>query len=145
MPQRALFITGLKEIDRKLRRLEPKVQRKVVRKAMRAGMKIITAAVKAIAPVLSGAMRSKVKTRAAKSRKRGEIRIETRIEADDTTKRTSDKTGKTVFYPAIVEYGHGDIAPDDFMARAFGEKGEAARNAALHELQRGTETEARSS
>lgn len=143
MPQQSLVITGLKEIDRRLARLEPRVQRKVVRKAMRSGMKVITVAVKALAPVLSGGMRSQVKTRAAKSRRRGEITVESRIEANDATKRTSPKTGKTVFYPAIVEYGRDNAQANDFMARAYGEHGETARNTALRELRRGIETEAR--
>lgn len=37
----AVYFTGFKEIDRKLKSLEPKLQKKVLRKAMGTGMKEI--------------------------------------------------------------------------------------------------------
>jgi hypothetical protein len=138
MPSRAIAITGLKEIDRALGRLGPAVQRRVIRKAMRAGLKVLATAVKAEVPVDTGRTSSEVKVRAVKSRRRGSIQLEVRIEATDELRRTGAKTGKTVFYPAIVEY-----KGDDFMARAFASRGEAARRVTLDRLRAGVEEEAR--
>lgn len=137
MPSKAIVITGIKELDRRLGRLEPKVQKNVVRKAMRRGLKVIADATRAESPFLTGATRAGVKVRAVKSRRRGSIQLEVRIEATDQTKRTSAKTGKTVFYPAILEY-----TSDPFMDRAYDSAGERARQVTLTALARGTEAEA---
>lgn len=141
--RKSLVITGLKAIDRRLKTLEPRVQKKVVRQAMRAGLKWLKAAVEDEAPKDTGTMASKVKVRAVKSRKRGSIELEVRIEADDQTKKTSAKTGKTAFYPAVVQYGSSTLPPDPFMTRAFEAKGEAARQATLGKLLEGIEREVR--
>jgi HK97 gp10 family phage protein len=138
--RKSIVITGLKQVDKRLRTLEPRVQKKVIRQAMRKGLKVLAAAVKAEAPVLTGTMRDNVKVRAVKSRRRGSIQLEVRIEANDETKHTSPKTGKTVFYAAVVQYG-----PDPFMERAFDSAGERARQVALKALLGGIEREARAS
>lgn len=134
---KAIVITGLEEIDKRLGRLEPKVQKKVVRQAMRRGLKVLQQAVKTEAPVDTGATRSEVKVRAVKSRRRGSIQLEVRVEAVDETKRTSAKTGKTVFYPAILEY-----TSDAFMERAYDSAAERARQVTLTALTQGIESEA---
>lgn len=134
---KAVAVFGIKEIDNKLKKLVPNLQRKVIRQSMRAGLKLLAAAVKAEAPVDTGHTRANVKVRAVKKKKRGSIELEVRIEANDQTKRTSAKTGKTAFYPAIVERVH-----NAFMARAFDSRGEAARQRTLVELQKGVEREA---
>lgn len=138
----AVVVTGLKEIDRKLARLAPAVQRRVVRRSMRAGLKAVAAAVKAEAPVDTGTMKAAVKVRAVRSRRRGSIQLEVRIEATDALKRTSSKTGRTVFYPALVQYGDERRPPDPFMTRAFTSTAETARHDTLRELRRGIEIEA---
>lgn len=137
-----LVITGVRAIDRRLRRLAPAVQKKIVRKAMRDGLKIVAAEVKSQAPVDTGTTRSNVKVRAVKRRRRGSIELEVRIAATDETKRTSATTGKTVFYPAVVEYGHEGVPPDPFMRGAFEARGEEARQVTLGALLRGVEQEA---
>ncbi len=142
MPKASLVITGVKEIDRRLKRLEPAVQRRVVRGAMRRGLAIIKAEIEAEAPSDSGDTRRNVKVRAVKRRKRGSIELEARIEAVDQLKRTSGKTGKTVFYPAVVQYGSDEQDANDFMTRAYDQKGEMARMVTLNKLRQGVEEQA---
>lgn len=141
-----VVITGIREIDRRLKRLEPAVQKKILRKAIRSGLKLVAEEVKARAPVDKGALRKGIKVRACRRRKRGAIELEVRIAATDETKRTSKKSGKTVFYPAIVEYGRNDklsgsVPPNPFMRQAFEARGEAARQVTLAALLRGVEQE----
>jgi HK97 gp10 family phage protein len=121
-----MVITGIRNIDRKLKRLEPRLGKKILRQALRAGLKIIQAEVKAQVPVKTGATRKAVQVRAVKRRKRGGIELECRIAASSELKREST-TGKTVFYPAIVQYGRKGVPPDPFMTRAYQAKGEVAK------------------
>ena len=137
MPRQALVVTGIRSIDRRLKRLLPAVQKKVVRQAMRAGLKVIASLVKAEAPADTGEMRRNVKVRALKSRRRGSIGLECRIKAVDALKRTSAGTGKTVFYGAIQEYRF-----NDFMKRAFVAKGRLARQVMIDGIRSGIEREA---
>jgi len=147
--QNKVVITGIGSIDRKLRSLPLKVQKKVVRQSMRPGMKIVAAAALALAPVLSGILKAHIvvkaglqryqkKKRAGKRLKLDEVSIDVRIDADAATKKTSKKTGETVFYPAVVEYKY-----DDFMLRAFRSAGDAARRTTLRLLKAGVEREAK--
>jgi HK97 gp10 family phage protein len=137
-----VVVTGVKELDRALAKLEPAVRRKVVRQAMRKGLKVMADAVKAEAPVDTGTLKDAVKVRAVKQRRRGAIELEVRILADDNTKKTSAETGQTVFYPAVVEYGTAHAPPNPFMRRAYEAKGEAARQATLKAVIEGIEREA---
>ena len=141
--RQVLIVTGIREIDRKLRQLPGRVQKKVVRQAMRAGLKVVMQEVKAQSPVDTGTTRKAVQTRAVKKKKRGAIELEVRILATDMTKRTSARTGKTVFYPAIVEYGHDKTPANPFMLRAFNAKGETARKTTLAHLLAGLNREIR--
>jgi HK97 gp10 family phage protein len=134
-----VVVTGVRAIDRKLRALPFVMQGKVVRPAMRKGLRVVEKAVRVEAPVLSGATKAAVKVRAARKRKRGVIELEVRILAEGPLKKTSGRTGKTVFYPAIVEYGRRKqgVPPDDFMNRAYLKSGDAARKVTLRELKSG--------
>jgi HK97 gp10 family phage protein len=133
----AVVITGVREIDRKLRLLEPRVQKKVVRQAMRAGLKILQAEVKVQVPVRTGLTRSAVQIRALRARKRGSVSLEVRISGKKEGLIVERKSGKRVFYPAVVEYGREGVAPDPFMRRSFEAKGEQAKDAALYKLLQG--------
>ncbi len=137
----SVVITGIREIDRRLRSLEPRLQKRVLRQAMRKGLKILAAEVKAQAPVDTGMTRSKVQVRAVKSRRRGSIELEVRIAAVDELKKTSAKSGQQVFYPAIIEYGRDGVPPDPFVRRAFESKGGAARQVTIESLKAGIEAE----
>ena len=135
MPARVkVVVTGRKDIDRRLHAFPLKLQKKVIRQAMRAGMKLMAEHVRQLAPVLTGTLRDNVVVRAGfKSRtRRGAITMDARIDANDETKRTSAKTGKTVFYPAIVEYKF-----DDYMLRAFKRFGDAVRRLTIERIRAG--------
>jgi hypothetical protein len=132
-----IIVTGIRQIDRKLHTLPLRLQKKVVRQSIRKGLKLINADVKATVPVLSGLTQANVKTRAVKKRKRGQIEIEVRVASAPGLIKISGKTGKKVFYPAIVEYKH-----NDFMKRSYVSKGEAARQVTLYALLVGVEQEA---
>jgi Bacteriophage HK97-gp10, putative tail-component len=139
MPTRAVIVTGVRDIDRKLKSLLPRLERKVIRQGMRAGLKLMAAEVKAQSPVETGATRRNVKVRSLR-RRRNTISMEVRIKAVDELKRTSAKTGKTVFYPAIVEYKRRH-----FMRRSFDAKKEAARKLTITTIRAGVEREIKAS
>jgi hypothetical protein len=136
--KRTIIITGIKDIDRKLRTLEPRIQKKVVRSSMRKGLKLIAAEVKSQVPVLSGLTKSAVKTRAVKKRRRGSIELEVLVDGKVPGLIKPSAKGP-VFYPAIVEY-----KMDPFMRRSFTAKGEAARQVTLESLRNGIEQEVKS-
>ncbi len=141
MAKAAFVVTGIKEIDKKLRKLAPAVGKKVVRKSMRAGMKVVAAAAKADVPVDTGLTRANVKVRATK-RSRKRFGIDVRIRGGDSgLKKPSTTGGKPTFYPAVIEYGRKGVAPNPFMRRAYSEKGKIARDITLNELKVGTEQE----
>lgn len=160
MPAKAkVVVTGIGRIDRVLRTLPLRIQKKVVSSSMRAGMKLMQKSVKAEVPVDTGLTKSSVLVRAGLKRKRSEVSIDVRIDATAPgtpkgtyaladvhgLKKTSKRTGKTVFYPAIVEYGHANIPPNPFMRRAFLRDGDRARKVTIAALRSGVEREARSS
>ncbi len=115
--KQTVIITGIKEIDRRLKTLAPRIQNKVVRQAIRKGIKIIAADVEANTPVKYGWTKANVKVRAVKKRKRGDIEIETNIGGKDDRLYKIQKDGSKVFYPAIVEYKY-----NPFMRRSFDNK-----------------------
>ena len=129
---KSIIITGVKEIDRKLGRLPAAVQRKVLRRAMREGLKVVASATREDSPVLTGATRRNVKVRAVRKKRRGTIALEVRIEAVDQLKRESKKTGKTAFYPAIVE------ADRHWMVGVYLRTAEIAKRTTMALLLRGT-------
>lgn len=132
----AVIITGIRDIDRKLRTLEPRVQKKYVRQAIRAGLKTVATAVKSEAPVESGLTKSAVKVRAVKKRKRTSIELEVMIDSK-TPGLLVTRTASKAFYPSIVTY-----IRNNFMQRAFESSGESARQTAITHLRAGIEAEA---
>jgi len=131
-----LIVTGIPEIDRRLKMLPGRIQKKVLRQSMRKGMKVMASEVKRQVPFASGLTRKNVKVRAVKKRKRGQIEIEVKISGDPGLYRTM-KSGEKVFYPAIVEYKH-----NPFMRRSFTARGEAARQVTIAAIAQGVEIEA---
>jgi HK97 gp10 family phage protein len=136
-----VIVTGIRDIDRKLKRLPGAVQKKVVRKAMRAGLKVQAAEVKSQVPVDTGLTKSAVKVRAVKRRKRGTIEQEVMISGKVAGLVKTSKSGNRAFYPAIVEYGSSAHPPNPFMRRAYESKGEAARQTTMQVLRDGIESE----
>jgi HK97 gp10 family phage protein len=107
-------------------------------------MKVMADAVKAEVPVDTGLTRRNVKVRAARKKKRGTIEIEVRVLAEGGLKKTSGRTGKTVFYPAIVQYGGKNIRKNPFMSRAYDRRGDAARLRTIELLKDGVNREIKS-
>jgi len=133
--KQTLIITGIKDIDRRLRTLEPRIQKKVVRQAMRRGMKLMADAVRSRVPIYTGLSRKAVKVRAVKKRKRSSIMIEVALSSKIMgTVKPSPKGA--VFYPAVVEY-----KKHPFMRPAFQAKGEATRQYIINDLRFGIERE----
>jgi HK97 gp10 family phage protein len=137
----SIVVTGIKEIDRKLKELEPKIQRKVLRQAMRSGMKHVFQEALMRVSVLTGLLKKNIKLRAMK-RKRNRVGLLVQVKSDPGLVKTS-KDGKRYFYPASVEWGHGSVPPHPFMRPAYDLKGPEARDTTLSELLAGTMREAK--
>jgi HK97 gp10 family phage protein len=137
---KAIVITGIREIDRKLKTLEARVQKKILRRAMRTGMKVVLAEAQALVPVLSGLTKENLKLRAGK-RSRNKTTLNVQVaNAEGLTKETSE--GKKFFYPAVVEWGHDNVPPHPFMRPAYDTKGPEGRDKTMNELLEGTLREA---
>lgn len=137
MPRKAgggskLVITGLKEVDRLLAGLEPKLAKKHIRGGMRKGMKLVRDAAKANAPVRTGKLKKAIKVRAGKARKRKQIVIEVRVGEGDFKGAT--------FYGAFQEFGTKRLEAREYMDNAFQSRGEAARQAIIAAIKAGVES-----
>ena len=134
-----VIVTGISDIDKRLKTLPLRIQKKVVSQSMRAGLAGVKSEVQSQVPVKSGLTRSQVKIRAVKRKRRDIIELEVRIgggESGEGLIKTT-KSGKRTFYPAVVEYKH-----DPFMRRAFEASGDAARGVTIQLLRDGVEREA---
>jgi HK97 gp10 family phage protein len=132
-------ITGVKEIDRRLKQLEPKIAKKVIRQSMRQALKPVRSAVQAeqkIGPFATGATAKAVKIRAGRGQKRGKITIEVRIGQGDYQ---GDQ-----FYAAFVEFGTKRMEARHKMEAAFDRTKEAAKDTAVKLILAGAEREIRS-
>lgn len=128
-----LKITGVREIDKALRELEPKIAKKVLRQAMRKSMKVVQKAVKENVPVDEGQLRDAIKVRAGKRSRKG-FTIEVQI-------GEGDFVGDT-YYGAFQEYGTSKMEGKGFMRKAFDETAEQARKEAIELIRKGIEKEA---
>jgi HK97 gp10 family phage protein len=137
-----LIVTGIQDIDRRLKTLPMRVQKKVMKQGMRRGLKIIKADIEATAPRETGLMAGNVKVRVLKSRKRDRFALEVRISGKTAGLKVTTTAGKTVFYPAVVEYGHHGVAPNPFMRRSFDREGPVARQVTIQAIREGVEIEA---
>jgi HK97 gp10 family phage protein len=137
----SIVVTGVKEIDRALKELEPKIQRKVLRQAMRSGMKLVYQEAVQRVPILSGLLKKNVKLRAMK-RSRNRQGLLVQIKSDPGFYKTS-KAGNVAWYPAAVEFGHGTVPPHPFMRPAYDIKGPEARDTTMRELLEGSLREAK--
>lgn len=144
MAQKAklIIVTGIDAIDRRLKLLPDRIKKKVLRQAMRTGIKIVAEEMRAQAPVDSGLMKEQIKVRAAR-RSRTRIEIDAKISGHPGLYKTSATTNKTVFYPAIVEYGTRKQPPNPFGRRAFQSKGPEARQKTMRLILQGVIREVR--
>jgi HK97 gp10 family phage protein len=131
---KAVAITGIREIDRKLARLEPAIQRKVLRQSIRAALKPIAAAVKARIDSITGALKKAVKVRAIKSKRRGSIGLEVRISGEDANKGKPIISEAGWFSPAFPEFGTAHEPAQPIMRPVYDSQGPAARDHAMREI-----------
>jgi HK97 gp10 family phage protein len=136
-----IVVTGIKEIDRKLKTLEVKVQRKVLRQSMRKGMKLVLQDAVSRVPVLSGLLKRNIKLRAMK-RKKNRVGLLVQIKPDPGFYKHYGQ-GQIAWYPASVEWGHGRVPPHPFMRPAYDLKGNQAKLVTMQELLEGTLREAK--
>ena len=126
----SIVVTGVKEIDSKLKTLEPKIQKKVLRQAMRSGMKLVLQDAISRVPVLSGLLKRNIKLRAMK-RKQNRVGLLVQVKSDERFVKVS-KAGIRYWYPAAVEFGHGTVPAYPFMRPAYDLKGPEARDTTMH-------------
>ena len=123
MPK-AIEVTGLDPLLRKLSSLPTRVQGKVVRPAARDGTKIVAEEVKRLVPVdadghqLDGGqhLRKTIKVRAVKGRRRGSINYKVMT---GTREELGIPAGEKGYYPAALEYGGLDHQPIPYMRPAL--------------------------
>lgn len=139
----AVAITGYGAIDKRLKRLEPKLQKKVYLQSMRAAMKIVqedaqanarAAFVGATKRRAAGTTRSGGKSRSTGATVRG-IKVR-------ATKRSRKRFGVDVrvnggayvdktYYAAFLEFGTRKMKPMPFLAPAYAAKKRMARMVAM--------------
>lgn len=137
---KALTITGVKAVDKKLAQLEKKIQKKVLRQAMRQAMKPLLTDVKEDAPVDTGLLKSSLKIKAGR---RSRDTISVVVQSGE-----GDFRGDT-FYASFNELGFHELGADgkrgggpfhpgtEFMRRAFREDSEAVRQDAIRLIEEG--------
>lgn len=119
-----LSLLGVKGMDRKLRRLEAKVQKSIVRKALRASAKRVRVYVVANLSgvkvnVDTGTLRDAfAKAKIRGTSRRGLIRIGLQYPERDDLGIPADSK---YYYPTAVEYGHGDVRAYPYMRPAVDE------------------------
>lgn len=82
MASGAMIVTGVRELDRKLAGLEPKLQRKPIKKATRAAAKKVQGRSRALTPAETGAMAAAMSVRAVSRN----IKVKTGVTKQHTTK-----------------------------------------------------------
>lgn len=130
MASKSIVITGIKEIDRALKKLDAVDAKKAIRKGVRAGLDAVLSSAKEKSPVKSGRLKKSLKKRALK-RKKG--RIGYKIVAQPT-KKEAEANPDQYFYGAAVEFGTEKTPENDFMLRAFEEKKAEAEAIAIAEI-----------
>ncbi len=127
-------LLGAKELDRKLRKLEPKIGKKVIKGALREAAKMILKVAKQKVPVDTGALKKDLKVRAMK-RKKGRYGVLIGTAA-------GWGKGKT-FYGAYLEFGTSKRPAKPFLRPAFDETKEAVIRRLKRRLKVGIERAAR--
>ena len=151
---RTIVLTGIKEIDAKLKQLEPRIAKKVIRQAMRKAMGPVKSAVQEIertGPMATGATAAAVKIRAGKSKKRGLIALQVRIGKGDYQGDQyyaafgefgwkTGKRGRMTDSPS-VEQNRRLIPGHHRMEQAFNRTKDTARDEAIVLIGEGAERE----
>ena len=120
-------VTGLKELDRKMRALEPAMQKKIIRKAARRAAKPVLDRARAFAPRRSGALERSLKIRALRrSRRRTAIGVQ--VSTDKGWFKGDE------FYGAFVELGTKHIEAKKYLRDARDQSRGAVKEVWIKEL-----------
>lgn len=154
MAGKKAIVTGIPEIDRKLRSLPTRVANKVVRQAMRAALRPLAAAAAREAPEgVTGDLERSIKVRSGK-RSRSAIRMGVVVAEDNFRNRKKFyaafehlghrvRVGRRTGPGRKKEFGDSKVPPDPFMRRAYDSGADAAKATAEHRIRDGIEREAR--
>ena len=113
-----LNIKGAKKLQRKMAKLERKVQNRVMLKAMKDAMQPVVPAAQARAPVERGRLRKYIKVTTKNSRKVGLLAMV----QTGTRKQLGIPADNKYYYPSAIEYGTRHISARSFLRRALGSK-----------------------
>ena len=134
-----ISLLGDKELQRKLTRLVPAVQRKVLKKALRKAGKVVLAAARAAAPVRTGNLRRFLRLGDMKSR-RDRVGVEVRTGTRD---ELGIPQGSRFYYPAHIELGTRKLPARPYLRPALKGKETEALAIISSELRSGIIREAR--
>jgi HK97 gp10 family phage protein len=144
MKDSVAFITGVKELDAKMRELPRKAQMKYGRKALRTAARLVLEDYKRRVPVDTGSMRDAIRARATK-RKRGQTGMRLTIDRDRVFELREERSRKpspraledeAFFYPAIVELGDGSHPGKRPLTKALYDSEQRIRSVFVRELER---------
>lgn len=114
MPEKALFVTGLKDIDKALSKFENRVQRSTMRKATRQAMKeVVLPDAKRHVPVDTGELQRTLKVRAVKRRRN--VQGHQVVTTADVGRVFDGET----YYGAFVELGTAKMEAQPFLRPAL--------------------------
>ena len=116
-----ISILGDKELSRKLDALPKNVQRKLLGRALKLGGKLLKPKVVAAVPVDTGLLKQmmqKQNFKAVKANRRGDIRIGMPM---PTREQMGIGPDEKYYYPAHVEYGHGNVPAKSYIRKPVDE------------------------
>lgn len=117
-----ILVTGIKEIDDKLKKLRDKEAAKIIKKVMRANQKEVLQVAKELAPEDTGALKDAIVLK-SKNRKTN-FQIFVRQNAIDGTDP----------YPFFVEYGTPRMAPKGYLRQAHEQTKEPKKEKTISEV-----------
>jgi HK97 gp10 family phage protein len=123
-------ITGLSDLEKRLRELPDRLAKNVLRGAVRAGAVVIQKEAKLLAPKDTGEMARDIMVKAAKSSK-GFIAYHVYVRTGKKSRLAGRKrnVNRDSFYWRFVEFGTSKMAAKPFMRPAFDTKKESATEA----------------
>lgn len=132
-----VVVTGVPEIDRRLRKLPGRLAAKVVRRAMDKEARATAKAVKSNTPVLSGTTKRNVKATRTKSTRRGNLSARVLVNWKGVA------YFRDGFYPAFVEYGapSRNVEAERYMEEVYDSRAVPARDEIMREIKSGIDSE----
>ena len=109
----ALFVTGIPQLDAKLRRLSFRMQGKILRDSMKAAMKPVLEQAKATMPTDTGYTARRLKIRTGKPKKSGSRTVRVGIFGPASRGKAPVATGR------LVEFGTQDQQAQFILRRAL--------------------------